>query len=269
MATYAIGDIQGCYDELRRLLDKLDFDPSNDRLWFAGDLVNRGPKSLKTLRFIKSLGDSAICVLGNHDLHLLATIHGIRPAKAADRCGRVLGAKDRDELVDWLRQQPLLHHDKKRNFTMIHAGLPPQWTLQKAQKLAAEVEARLRSDDYVSLLGEMYGNQPDRWSKQLSESDRHRFVINCLTRLRYCSAEGQLDFGHSGPPGTQPDGLQPWYTVENRKSQNERFVIGHWSALGAVQENGVYSLDTGCVWGGSLTALNLKKLKYTSQSCPV
>ncbi|MDR3415971.1 MAG: symmetrical bis(5'-nucleosyl)-tetraphosphatase [Nevskia sp.] len=259
MPTYVIGDLQGCYDTLRRLLDRVEFDPDNDRLWLAGDLVNRGPQSLQTLRFVAGLGAAANCVLGNHDLHLLAVASGGRRGKR-DTLDDVLKASDRDELLDWLRRRPLLHRFGDGGTALLHAGLPPQWDLQQAAACADEAEEILRSDDYVELFRSMYGDQPDRWSERLNGMMRLRFIINCYTRLRYCSADGRIDFKPKGAPGTQPAGLLPWFAVPGRRSAPNTLIFGHWSTLGQVHwpEYGVYGLDTGAVWGGKLTALRLE-----------
>lgn len=255
MALYAIGDVQGCFGELQSLLEKLHFDPARDRLWFTGDLVNRGPRSLETLRFIRALGDAAVTVLGNHDLHLLAVAHGVSRTKRRDTFGDVLGAPDRDELLDWLRHRPLLHSEG--GFHLIHAGLPPQWTLYDAARFSGEVESCLRGEDYRSLLQHMYGDKPDLWSESLAYWERLRFTTNCLTRLRYCDIHGRLDFRQKGPPGSQPGNLLPWFQVPGRLSAGADILFGHWSTLGFFAGNGVFCLDTGCLWGGELTALRV------------
>ena len=262
MSTYVIGDLQGCYDELRRLLDLLHFDPAADRLWFAGDLVNRGPRSLQTLRYVAGLGASAQSVLGNHDLHLLAVAHGGRKGKR-DSLDEVLVAPDRDELLDWLRRQPLLLETPDGGTAVLHAGLPPQWTMAQARTCAMEVEAMLRSDNYAELLDSMYGDEPALWAESLSGIPRLRFIINCYTRLRYCDRNGRADFRPKGAPGTQADGLLPWFAVPHRRSSTTRLIFGHWSTLGQVYwpEHKVYGLDTGAVWGGKLTALQLDNLR--------
>jgi bis(5'-nucleosyl)-tetraphosphatase (symmetrical) len=259
MATYAIGDIQGCCDALARLLDRLRFDPAQDRLWFTGDLVNRGPQSLQTLRLVRGFGDSAVTVLGNHDLHLLAVAHGGRRGRR-DSIDDILGAPDRDALLDWLRRRPMLHVSADQRIALVHAGLAPQWTLAQARSCAAEVEAALRGDDYPALLANMYGDEPDQWDAALSGLPRYRFIINCLTRLRYCDAEGRIDLKPKGPPGTQPPGLFPWFSVPRHRWEGATVVSGHWSSLGRVHwpEYAVYGLDTGCVWGRRLTALRVE-----------
>ena len=257
MPTYAIGDVQGCYDELQRLLDTLHFDPGTDTLWFTGDLVNRGPLSLATLRFVKGLGEHAVTVLGNHDLHLLAVAHGHLRYHRKDNFHDVLEAPDRDELLNWLRHQPMLHHDDQLGYTMIHAGLPPQWDLAKAQACARELENVLQGQDYIAFLGQMYGNEPDQWSEALTDWDRLRFITNCFTRLRYCDDKGRLELEEKGAPGSQPAPYRPWFTVPGRASAALKLVFGHWSTLGSCNETNVYPLDTGCLWGGQLTALRL------------
>lgn len=255
MAIYAIGDIQGCYDDLLRLLDKINFDPTSDQLWFAGDLVNRGPKSLQTLRFVKGLGKLAITVLGNHDLHLLAVANSIHKIRKKDVLHQILIASDREELLNWLRHQPLLHY--QHNYCMVHAGLPPQWGLKKSQKMAKKVEKVLQGSDYTIFLKKMYGNTPNFWSDDLKDEQKIHFTVNCLTRIRFCTAKGKLDFEHHGAPGSQPDKLMPWFEVPDRKSLPLTIIFGHWSALGFYAENNCYGLDTGCLWGRQLTALRL------------
>lgn len=257
MAVYAIGDIQGCYDELMSLLELIRFDPANDCVWFTGDLVNRGPASLQTLRAVRGLGESAVTVLGNHDLHLLALAQGSAPLHKSDTLNEILDAPDRDELLTWLRQQPLMHHDAKLNITLIHAGLPPQWDLATAQACANEVETVLRSERYTAFFQRMYGNTPDVWSDDLTGQDRLRFITNSFTRLRYCDAAGHFDFKAKGEPGTQPEGFMPWFEVPGRRSENLRVVFGHWSALGLRREPHIVALDTGCLWGQQLTAMRL------------
>ncbi|GAB4346548.1 MAG: symmetrical bis(5'-nucleosyl)-tetraphosphatase [Gammaproteobacteria bacterium] len=270
MAVYAVGDIQGCYDELRHLLDQIRFDPGKDRLWFTGDLVNRGHKSLEVLRFVRRLGKSAVAVLGNHDLHLLATASGTQPQRKKDTFHDILQANDRDELLTWLRHRPLLHRDERLNWTMVHAGLPPQWDIETAQRCAGELEAVLRGDEYRDFFSRMYGDGPARWVESLKGWKRLRFITNSLTRLRYCDAKGRLALDAKGRPGTQGKGFMPWFAVPGRKSRNERIVFGHWSTLGYYAEHRVHCLDTGCVWGGRLTALRLdgKSPERFSVDCP-
>lgn len=267
MATYAIGDVQGCFGSLAVLLETLRFDPASDRLWFTGDLVNRGPRSLETLRFIRDLGDRAIIVLGNHDLHLLGAACGGRRLKAGDTLTDVLEAPDRDELIAWLRRQPLLHRDAAQGITMVHAGLPPQWTLDVAQTCAAAVEAELRGAGIKKLMRQMSGHQCDGWSASLPCADQLGYIINCLTRLRYCDPAGRLELREKGPPGSQPPPYLPWFAVPGRLHASETVIFGHWASLGACSEPGVHALDTGCVWGGALTALCLETWERTSVPC--
>ena len=258
MAIYAIGDIQGCFDELRALLEKIQFDPISDQLWFVGDLVNRGPKSLQTLRYISSLGSSAISVLGNHDLHLLALASGNKRFKDnSDDLNQVLKAPDRDELIYWLRHRPLMHRDMQLGFTMIHAGLPPQWDLDTAHACAEEVEAVLRGEDYLSFFDQMYGNKPNRWDPALEGMDRLRFITNCFTRLRFVTRKGKLKLKLKGSPLGQKKKYIPWFSHPLRKTRNERILFGHWSTLGYQVTQNTWALDTGCLWGGELTALRI------------
>jgi len=259
MAVYAIGDLQGCYDEFRVLLDQLEFEPRADRLWLTGDLVNRGPGSLEALRYVRSLGAAARTVLGNHDLHLLAVASdpGHR-LKRGDTLDPVLAAPDRDELLAWLGSQPLAISDPALGWSMVHAGLPPQWDMATALACGAEVETALRAAPR-EFFAAMYGDQPDRWSSELRGVNRLRFTVNCLTRLRLCAADGRLLLKFKGPPHEAPPGALPWFRVPGRRSAGERVLFGHWSALGYYDGEGVVSLDTGCVWGGSLTALRLDR----------
>lgn len=257
MAVYVVGDIQGCHDELCALLEKLHFDPAGDRLWFVGDLVNRGPKSLETLRLVKSIGDSAISVLGNHDLHLLALASGNDRFQDSDHLNEVLDAPDRDELVDWLRQRPLLHHDAALNFTMIHAGLPPQWDLATARACAGEVEQVLRGTQYGPYFQQMYGNKPNRWDPSLEGMDRLRFITNCFTRLRFVTRKGKLKLKIKGSPGSQKKKFYPWFLHPHRLTRDERILFGHWSTLGYQEVANTWALDSGCLWGGKLTALRI------------
>lgn len=260
MAIYAIGDLQGCYDPFRRLLDKIAFDAGKDRLWLTGDLVNRGPHSLKTLRFVRSLGDAAITVLGNHDLHLLALGHDVRYSVAHyDSMWKVLNASDGEDLLAWLRGLPLAHYDKDMNTLMVHAGLPPQWSVKKALRRAAEVEKKLRGKQYLKLLTHMYGNRPRLWSGELTGAARLRFIVNAFTRTRMIYPDGRLNFTYSGPPGKARRGLIPWYEAAQPKWQGTRIVFGHWSALGLVIDKQKICLDTGCVWGRKLTAVRLDR----------
>lgn len=259
MAVYAIGDIQGCDDEFAHLLATLDFSPSRDTLWLVGDLVNRGPRSLEVLRRVKALGPAAITVLGNHDLHLLAlALSPQEPLKAKDTLQQILGAPDRDELIEWLRHQPMLHHDAKLGYTMVHAGLPPQWDLATAQACARELETVLRDKRRCrELFAHMYGDKPNHWSDDLRGTDRLRFITNCLTRLRYCHADGRLELKFKGEVKDAPQDLMPWFKVPGRRSRDMRIICGHWSALGFHDADGVLAIDTGCVWGEKLCAVRL------------
>jgi len=258
MAVYAIGDLQGCYDPFMHLLDEIHFDPETDKLWLVGDLVNRGPKSLKTLRFVKSLGKCVITVLGNHDLHLLALASGkMRNSTRFSTLQSVLKAGDRDELIEWLRQRPMAHYDESIDTLLVHAGVYPTWTAKKTLARAAEVEAVLRGDSYRKLLGEMYGNTPRAWSGKLRGFDRLRCIVNCLTRMRMLTRRGRLNFAHSAPPYRARKNLIAWFDVENAAWQGTRVIFGHWSALGLVVLPHMISLDTGCVWGRQLTAARI------------
>lgn len=270
MAVYAIGDVQGCFDELRALLKLINFHPQRDTLWFTGDLVNRGPKSLEVLLFVKGLGEHALTVLGNHDLHLLAVAQGYDRYRDKDTFDDVLQAPERESLLDWLRHRPLLHHDAALGFTLIHAGLPPQWDIAKAQACAAEIEAALKSPNCSRYLQEMYGNVPDRWSEDLTGWERLRFITNCFTRLRFCDSEGRLALEEKAAPGTQPAPYLPWFEVPGRQSRDTSLVFGHWAALGWHASKGVYAVDTGCSWGRALTALRLDGMhkKRFSVACP-
>lgn len=270
MAIFAVGDIQGCYNELRGALDQIRFDPGKDTLWSVGDLVNRGPGSLEVLRYIRDLGESAVCVLGNHDLHLLALAAGNQRREDNSSLTAVLEAPDRDELLHWLRHRPMLHHDPQLNFVMVHAGLPPQWDVETALACANEVEAVLRGGGHQDFFRHMYGNKPSRWDPGLSGMERWRFTTNCLTRLRYCDKKGRLALKEKGRPGSQKEGHMPWFEHPGRRSRDQRIVCGHWSTLGYVATHNIWALDTGCVWGGSLTLLQIDKdpPRPFSLTCP-
>jgi len=254
VTRYAIGDIQGCHEELRGLLARLKFSADRDRLWFVGDLVNRGPQSLETLRLVRALGDNAVTVLGNHDLHLLAVMHGARPKRRSDTLDAVLAAPDREALTEWLLTRPLAHSEA--NDLLVHAGVVPQWTVAMTLELSREVQAALRRDPR-RLLERMYGNAPDTWSAALEGMERLRFAINALTRMRVCTADGRIDLTLKGPPPPPSSPLRPWFTFAGRATRASRVIFGHWSALGLVLQPGVLGLDTGCVWGGALTAVDL------------
>lgn len=257
MAIYAIGDVQGCCDDLERLIDTLRIDTNRDELWFVGDLVNRGPRSLDTLRLVRSLGPAATVVLGNHDLHLIALAQGNRQRAADGELAEVLAAPDAAELVAWLKQQPLAHYRPELNTLMVHAGVAPQWDPLLTIKLAREVEQALRGRQCAAYLQDLYGEQPDRWSPALAGQDRLRFITNCLTRMRYCEIDGTLDLKEHGPPGSQPGHLRPWFELPARQSAMVRIVFGHWASLGLIQRDNLLGIDTGCVWGRRLTAVRL------------
>lgn len=269
MATYAIGDIQGCYESLRRLLDHVAFDASRDRLWFVGDLVNRGPQSLEVLHYVRSLGDAAVVVLGNHDLHLVMQAEGFGKPNVEDTLGPILAASDRDELMAWLRSRPLFH--AAGGFAMVHAGLLPAWSVAKAQAVAGEAQAALIAPNYRDFLANMWGSEPTAWSDDLTGWDRLRVVVNAMTRMRYCRPDGAMEFrarGAKNPPEQAPAGCLPWYAIPGRASADRTIVCGHWSALGYRQENGIIALDSGCLWGGSLTAVRLEDRRAFQLPCP-
>ena len=271
MSTYAIGDVQGCYCELRSLLRELSFDARRDRLWFVGDLVNRGPCSVDVLRFVADLGDRARTVLGNHDLHLVASARGIRRLRDKDTFRDVLDAADGEALVDWLRDRPMIHVDPERAFAMVHAGIAPAWTIDDAIRLGGELSKALRAPDHPRLLSSMYGNQPDRWRDSLTGFDRLRFITNAFTRMRYCHRDGRLDFSDTRPPGAQDPSLTPWFTLRDAGADGTRVVFGHWATLqlhaALPRDLHVRHVDTGCVWGGSLTALRLEDDREFSVDC--
>jgi bis(5'-nucleosyl)-tetraphosphatase (symmetrical) len=255
MATYAIGDIQGCYSTFRRLLDQIRFDPARDRLWLVGDLVNRGPQSLAVLRFVKKLGTRATTVLGNHDLHLLVVAAGHARQHKGDTLKAILRAPDCDELLAWLRSRKMMHAAGR--YALVHAGLLPQWSVAQALALAREVETALQSDDSDEFLRHMYGNQPDRWRDSLTGFDRLRVITNVMTRLRLCTAHGKMEFAHKGAPVDLPRGYLPWFKVPRRRHRATTVIFGHWAALGLYRKSNVAGLDTGCVWGRDLTAFRL------------
>lgn len=270
MACYIVGDIQGCYDELQQLLQLADFNDQVDELWLTGDLVARGPKSLQTLRFVKSLGDSAKIVLGNHDLHLLAISQGLHKNREKDKLSPLLNAPDCEELLTWLRLQPLLLRHPEFNFIMVHAGISPQWHIKQAELLAKEVESVLHGKQFKSLLASMYGNTPSSWSETLQGNERLRFIINVLTRMRYCFIDGSLEFASKlAPHQVDKNKLKPWFEIESL-DQSSAILFGHWAALmGKVSKKDIYALDTGCVWGNSLTMLRWQDKKVFSLPCPV
>ncbi len=257
MNIYAIGDVQGCYDELARLLDRINPDPSQDEIWFVGDLVNRGPRSLEVLRLVKSLDRCAVVTLGNHDLHLLAMALAHESPSKGDDLRAVLEAPDADELIAWLRKKAIAHYRPEMNTLMVHAGVPPQWNPLQTIKLAREVERVLVSDEAPAFLGAMYGSQPEQWNPTLRDEDRLRFITNAITRIRLCDNNGRLNLEAKGPVHEAPAGLIPWFEVPGRATSDVRVVFGHWSAMGLLQRQNLLGLDTGCVWGGALTAARL------------
>jgi bis(5'-nucleosyl)-tetraphosphatase (symmetrical) len=268
VATYAIGDIQGCYAELTRLLEYLGFSPSRDRLWLVGDLVNRGPDSLAVLRFVKGLGECAITVLGNHDLHLVMQSEGHGKVSREDTLAEVLAAPDRDELIAWLRGLPLFHIED--DYAMVHAGLLPQWDVAQAAELSDEVSAALTAANYRDFLAHMWGSEPNAWRDDLAGWDRLRVVVNAMTRMRFCTPEGVMEFrapGSKGPPDRGPAGCLPWYETPGRRSADHQVICGHWSALGFRREKNLLALDSGCLWGGCLTAVRLEDQRVFQLPC--
>lgn len=265
MATYAIGDVQGCYGALQRLVERIQFSPSSDRLWFVGDLVNRGPDSLSVLRYIKSLGSSAVVVLGNHDLFLLAVASGMTTPSAQDTLGQVIAAPDRDELLLWVRHQRLLYREPP--FVLLHAGLLPQWSIDKAEELAHEAEAALRGPHYEQVLRALYPSKHLQWSPDLTGPARLATIIKVLTRLRACSSAGVMESSYSGPPDHIPAGFLPWFRIETRQHRNATIVCGHWASLGLHCEDDLLAIDSGCVWGRELTAIRLEDRRIFQVSC--
>jgi bis(5'-nucleosyl)-tetraphosphatase (symmetrical) len=265
MATYAIGDIQGCFNELLELLGEIGFSTVRDRLWFVGDLVNRGPQSLETLRFVKGLGDSAQVVLGNHDLHLVMCAEGFGRDNREDTLQAVLAAADGDALIAWLRAQPLCHVEG--DYAMVHAGLLPQWSVAQAQALSAEVSAALTAANFRDFLANMWGSKPAAWQDDLGGWQRLRVIVNAMTRMRFCSEDGVMDFTAKGPPENAPPGYLPWFDVPARRSATHTVVCGHWSALGFRQRDKLLALDSGCLWGGSLTAVRLEDRRVYQLPC--
>jgi bis(5'-nucleosyl)-tetraphosphatase (symmetrical) len=269
LATYAVGDIQGCCTEFRQLLELIRFDPAADRLWLVGDLVNRGPDSLGVLRLVKSLGNAAVTVLGNHDLHLLAVAAGVAELHRSDTLNDILRAPDRDELLSWLRSQRMLHVED--GWVLVHAGLLPQWSVAQAQMLAHEVEVALHGKHSHEFLTRMYGNRPDHWDDDLAGYKRLRVITNAFTRMRVCTARGEMEFKFKGAAQDIPSGYLPWFEVPGRAGAGAAIVCGHWSALGLRVTPNVIALDTGCLWGGPLTAIRLadRKLFQVPSTAPV
>ena len=269
MSVYAVGDLQGCLQPLKCLLEQVAFDPVRDRLWLVGDLVNRGPQSLETLRYLYAMRDSLVCVLGNHDLHLLAAGRNVERLKKGDTLHEILQAADGPQLLEWLRQQKLLHYDEQRGTVLVHAGIPPQWTLGKALEYAAEVETALRDDNLLpAFLDGMYGNEPAKWNKNLNGVERLRVITNYFTRMRFCTREGKLDLKGKEGADKAPPGYAPWFSYKDRRTRHVQIIFGHWAALeGRCDAPGVHALDTGCVWGGALTLLNVDTGKRVSCGC--
>lgn len=266
MARYAVGDVQGCFDPLRHLLDQVKFDPAQDQLWSVGDMVNRGPQSLESLRFFRDLGASARVVLGNHDLHLLAVAEGIRKIKRGDTLQPILDAPDAAELLAWVSQQPLLYREP--DFVLVHAGLAPQWSIEKAEELAAEVASALRSEHRLDYLRGMYGDEPNCWSDDLVGVTRWRVITNYLTRMRFCGPHGELDLTTKEGLDQAPSGYTPWFDAPSRRSAGTRIIFGHWaSLLGQSNRDDAIALDTGCVWGGSLSLFALESGEYFRCNC--
>ncbi len=265
MADYAIGDLQGCFATLQALLKKLRFNARVDRLYFVGDIVNRGTGSLECLRFVRNLGDSARMVLGNHDLHLLAVAEGFAKAGKLDTLEPILTAPDAADLLDWLRRQPLLIVEP--SFAMVHAGLLPEWTWQQAKAAAAEVEAKLRGPRYRDLLAHMYGNEPAAWRDGLKGFDRLRIIINAMTRMRTLDDAGRMDLRYKGETGDLPEGARPWFEAASKRRSDRTIIAGHWSALGLHRSPRFIGLDSGCVWGRELTALRLGDRKVFQAAC--
>lgn len=265
MATYAIGDLQGCFFSFQDLLKKIQFNTEHDRLWFVGDLINRGPGSLEVLRWIFERQSSVVAVLGNHDLHTLVVAEGFVSAHRSDTIQVLLDAPDANELLTWLRHQPLVHFE--HGYLMVHAGLLPQWTIDEAMMLGAEVQAALQSDHYADFLKHMYGNEPIAWQQDLVGWDRLRVITNAMTRLRVCSQQGEMEFKFKGELNKIPDGYRPWFELEHRASIDAPIIFGHWSALGLKHTHNVFALDTGCLWGGQLTALRLEDKQIFQVPC--
>ena len=265
MSTYVFGDVQGCYNEMQRLLEEVKFDAAIDELWFVGDLVNRGPDNLNTVRFVRSLEGSATCVLGNHDLHFLAVAEGSHKAGKLDTLDDLLAAPELHEIVEWMRYLPLLHFDRPRNLVLVHAGLHPLWSVDDALGYASEIESVLRGPNYARFLKKMYGNKPTHWRDDLEGMKRLRVITNYFTRLRYCKQSGRLDLQHKLKDA--PHGYKPWFAHPREAQQDVKIVFGHWAALeGKVGVPGIYALDTGCVWGRELTLLRLDDMQKFS--CP-
>ncbi len=271
MSIYVIGDIQGCLKELKELLIKIKFSADKDIIWFTGDLVNRGPQSLETLRYVKSMDENAVTVLGNHDLHMLAIVYGLQKQRPSDTFNSILSARDKDNLMDWVAHQPLMHTANNDQHILVHAGIYPAWSITQAKQYANEVESALRDEQRIDFLSQMYGNQPNRWSDTLSGWNRLRFITNTFTRMRYCTADMALELKTSAAPNALPQykaqdqkqnkdqTLTPWYTLRHDNAEQHIF-FGHWSTLGLTSEHGTHCLDTGCLWGGTLSAMKIDKI---------
>jgi bis(5'-nucleosyl)-tetraphosphatase (symmetrical) len=271
MPTYAIGDLQGCCEEFESLLEMISFDRAHDTLWLVGDLVNRGPESLRTLRVVKALGDAAIAVLGNHDFHLLAAYCGVRKRGRNDTLDEILNAPDASALIDWLRTRPLAHEGTFSGIRhlMVHAGLVPQWSIDQALQFASELSNAISGEHWRATLTTLFGNTPPRWSDDLQGDQRLRCIVNILTRLRFCSADGDLDFTTNQSSASAPDGLLPWFELRDQSGRDGVIVTGHWSALGLHVSGAHIGTDTGCVWGGALTAVRLEDRAVFQQPCPL
>ena len=265
MATYAIGDIQGCYHSFQQLLERIDFNFSRDRLWLVGDIINRGSGSLQTLRWMYQHQAVVTMVLGNHDLHALAVAEGFVSPHKHDTLQPILAAPDRVELLHWLRHQPMIH--AADGYLMVHAGLLPQWDVEQALALGAEVESALRDEGYRDFLANMYGNQPAYWDEDLRGMDRLRLITNAMTRLRACTIDGHMDFQFKGELGDMPAGLMPWFEMPDRRSRDDDILFGHWSAMGLQRRPHLFALDSGCLWGGQLTAMRLQDQQIFQVDC--
>lgn len=268
MATYAIGDVQGCYDELQLLLEKIKFNPDVDKLWFAGDMINRGPKSFETLEFIISLKDKAICILGNHDINLLAQAYNIVDIKPKDTAAQILKAKNSEEIINWLRKQPLIHLDNKLNFLMVHAGIPHTLSIDEAMSINKKICSELRGDNFINILKNFFKAGPLKWSENLSENEKITYAINAFTRMRFCYNDGSLELKTKDNLSMTPKNTRPWFNFYNKNKLPINIVFGHWAAIqGKTEVENIYAIDTGCVWGGSLTALRLEDKKRFCINC--
>lgn len=267
MATYIVGDLHGCFKELQALLSQVSFNPQDDELWLTGDLVARGEDSLACLRFVKSLGNKAQTVLGNHDLHLLSTLLGIKNIKPSDKVEAIFAAEDREELQNWLRNQPLVAQHPKHGFLLAHAGISPKWDLATTLKCAKEAEAVLQSEKYADYIAQMYENQPNQWSPSLTGIERWRYIVNVFTRMRFCYADGSLDFACKQPVNEAPAELKPWFEFANPLFEQQDIIFGHWASLmGQASRPNIYALDTGCAWGNHLSLLRWEDKQIFTQT---